>query len=127
MEPAVLGKSVGVAVQPVPPRRPRWSFTGEGVQGLTRSVQADSIIGLQPLHGAYRNLWGGLALDPLLQFVREQAPHTDLFCFQEAIAAPAVSEIVGSAQRNGWLTSEGEPEPTSMNPASGDTARRNEG
>ena len=32
MKPAVLGKSVGVAVQPVPPRRPRWSFTGERVR-----------------------------------------------------------------------------------------------
>jgi hypothetical protein len=64
MEPAVLGKSVGVAVQPVPPRRPRWSFTGERIQGLIRSVQADSIIGMQPLHGACRNLWGGLA-DPV--------------------------------------------------------------
>lgn len=34
------------------------------------------------------NLWGGLALDPLLRFVREQAQHADVFCFQEAIAAP---------------------------------------
>ena len=34
------------------------------------------------------NLWGGLALDRLLDFVREQAPRADLFCFQEAIAAP---------------------------------------
>ena len=39
------------------------------------------------------NLWGGLALDPLLQFVREQAPHTDLFCFQEAIAAPELLSL----------------------------------
>jgi exonuclease III len=34
------------------------------------------------------NLWGGLAVGPLLDFVREQAPLADLFCFQEALAAP---------------------------------------
>jgi hypothetical protein len=39
------------------------------------------------------NLWGGLALDPLLDFVREQAPSTDLFCFQEAIAAPELLKL----------------------------------
>jgi hypothetical protein len=34
------------------------------------------------------NVWGGVVLDPLLAFVREQAPRTDLFCFQEALDAP---------------------------------------
>jgi len=33
------------------------------------------------------NLWGGLAVGPLLDWVRQQAPRTDLFCFQEALAA----------------------------------------
>jgi endonuclease/exonuclease/phosphatase family metal-dependent hydrolase len=33
------------------------------------------------------NLWGGLASDPLFDFVRQQASRTDLFCFQEALAA----------------------------------------
>jgi len=31
------------------------------------------------------NLWGGNALGPLLDFVREQAAGTDLFCFQEML------------------------------------------
>ena len=39
------------------------------------------------------NLWGGLALDPLLDFVRQQAPRADLFCFQEAIAAPELLRL----------------------------------
>ena len=39
------------------------------------------------------NLWGGLALDPLLDFVRQQAPAADLFCFQEAIAAPELLRL----------------------------------
>ena len=34
------------------------------------------------------NLWGGLAIEPLLDFVREQARGADLFCMQETLAAP---------------------------------------
>src|SRR4051812_11704151 len=34
------------------------------------------------------NLWGGQALGPLLDFVREQAAGTDLFCFQEMLDGP---------------------------------------
>jgi endonuclease/exonuclease/phosphatase family metal-dependent hydrolase len=34
------------------------------------------------------NLWGGQAAEPLLAFIRQQAPRADLFCFQEALAAP---------------------------------------
>jgi endonuclease/exonuclease/phosphatase family metal-dependent hydrolase len=34
------------------------------------------------------NLWGGLALGPLLDFVQELAPSTDLFCFQEVLDGP---------------------------------------
>lgn len=34
------------------------------------------------------NLWGGQAFEPLLDFVRQQAPRTDLFCFQEMLDAP---------------------------------------
>lgn len=34
------------------------------------------------------NLWAGKALGPLLAFVQEQAPRTDVFCFQEALDAP---------------------------------------
>jgi hypothetical protein len=33
------------------------------------------------------NLWGGQVFEPLLEFVRQQAPRTDLFCFQESLAA----------------------------------------
>jgi hypothetical protein len=40
------------------------------------------------------NLWGGLAVGPLLGFVREQAPDADLFCFQETIAAPELLHLV---------------------------------
>jgi endonuclease/exonuclease/phosphatase family metal-dependent hydrolase len=44
-----------------------------------------------PAHGlriVSLNLWGGLAVDPLLDFIRQQEAHADLFCFQEALAAP---------------------------------------
>lgn len=34
------------------------------------------------------NVWGGVVLDPLLAFVREQAPRTDLFCLQEVLDGP---------------------------------------
>src|SRR5205823_5068413 len=34
------------------------------------------------------NLWGGQALDALLEFIRQQAPTTDLFCFQEMLDGP---------------------------------------
>ena len=34
------------------------------------------------------NLWGGQELGPLLNFVREQAAGTDLFCFQEMLDGP---------------------------------------
>lgn len=42
------------------------------------------------------NLWGGIVLGPLLDFLREQAPTTDLFCLQEMLAA---SEAVPIACR----------------------------
>ena len=34
------------------------------------------------------NIWGGMVFEPLVEFVRQQAPVTDLFCFQETLAAP---------------------------------------
>ncbi len=34
------------------------------------------------------NIWGGKLLEPLLQFVSEQATATDVFCFQEMYRAP---------------------------------------
>lgn len=34
------------------------------------------------------NTWGGNVFEPLLQFVREQAETTDLFCLQEMLNAP---------------------------------------
>lgn len=34
------------------------------------------------------NTWGGNVLEPLLQFVRQQAETTDIFCFQEILNAP---------------------------------------
>jgi hypothetical protein len=37
------------------------------------------------------NLWGGRVLGPLLDFIREQAPRTDIFCFQEVLD---VAEVV---------------------------------
>ena len=39
------------------------------------------------------NLWGGRILDPLLAFVREQAPRTDVFCFQETLNADQSTPI----------------------------------
>ena len=29
------------------------------------------------------NVWGGMQFDPLMAFVRQYAPSTDIFCFQE--------------------------------------------
>lgn len=40
------------------------------------------------LHIVSLNLWGGRACGPLLQFIREQAAQTDIFCLQEAVDAP---------------------------------------
>jgi hypothetical protein len=31
------------------------------------------------------NLWGGIVHDPLITFVRDHAPSTDIFCFQELL------------------------------------------
>src|SRR3954447_12431091 len=36
------------------------------------------------------NLWGGRVLGPLLDFIREQAPRTDICCFQEVVNADEV-------------------------------------
>ncbi len=40
------------------------------------------------------NLWGGQAYEPLLAYVRERAPETDIFCFQEALDAPVLLSLV---------------------------------
>jgi endonuclease/exonuclease/phosphatase family metal-dependent hydrolase len=40
------------------------------------------------------NLWGGRVLGPLLDFVRERASHTDIFCFQEVPNADEVIPLV---------------------------------
>src|SRR3954463_13905668 len=34
------------------------------------------------------NLWAGTVIQPLLAFLREQAPYTDIFCLQEVLDAP---------------------------------------
>lgn len=39
------------------------------------------------------NLWGGRVLDPLLGFVCDLAPSTDIFCFQEMLGAPEVVSL----------------------------------
>ena len=39
------------------------------------------------------NLWGGRVLGPLLDFVREQAPAIDVFCFQEVLAAADLTRL----------------------------------
>src|SRR3954465_15503012 len=54
---------------------------------------ADSTPPARALRLISLNLWGGLALGPLLDFVREHAPRTDIFCFQEAIAAPELLSL----------------------------------
>jgi hypothetical protein len=51
-------------------------------------VMVDSTSPVRALRIVSLNLWAGLAVDPLLDFVRQQAPRADLFCFQEALAAP---------------------------------------
>src|SRR5215212_2240012 len=53
----------------------------------------DSMLHARALRIISLNLWGGLALAPLLDFAREQAPRADLFCFQEAIAAPELLKL----------------------------------
>jgi endonuclease/exonuclease/phosphatase family metal-dependent hydrolase len=53
-------------------------------------------------HGACRsdtlqivslNTWGGQAIGPLLDFIRAEAPTTDLFCFQEVLNASAAIDL----------------------------------
>jgi hypothetical protein len=39
------------------------------------------------------NVWGGLALQPLLDFIRQQVPTTDLFCFQEVLDGPELISL----------------------------------
>jgi hypothetical protein len=39
------------------------------------------------------NTWGGQAIGPLLDFVRTEAPTTDLFCFQEVLNASASIDL----------------------------------
>lgn len=34
------------------------------------------------------NIWGGKTREPLMKFIREQAPSTDIFCFQEVFRSP---------------------------------------
>ncbi len=34
------------------------------------------------------NIWGGKAYEPLMEFIREQAESTDIFCFQEVFRSP---------------------------------------
>jgi exonuclease III len=48
---------------------------------------SDSSLHAMALRIISLNLWGGQAIEPLLDFVRQQAPRTDLFCFQETLAA----------------------------------------
>jgi endonuclease/exonuclease/phosphatase family metal-dependent hydrolase len=47
-----------------------------------------SVSPVQRLRILSLNLWGGQAHGPLLQFVREIADQTDIFCLQEVLAAP---------------------------------------
>jgi hypothetical protein len=39
------------------------------------------------------NTWGGQAIGPLLDFVRTEAPTTDVFCFQEVLNASASIDL----------------------------------
>ena len=41
------------------------------------------------------NCWFGKVLDPLLSFIREQAPVTDIFCFQEVFSLHSGSCVLG--------------------------------
>jgi len=56
-------------------------------------VPATSTIPARNLRIVSLNLWGGRILDPLLAFIREQAPRTDVFCFQEALNADQSTPI----------------------------------
>ncbi len=40
------------------------------------------------------NIWGGAAFEPLMQFIKESAPTTDIFCFQEILDGPASARLV---------------------------------
>jgi endonuclease/exonuclease/phosphatase family metal-dependent hydrolase len=56
---------------------------------VTDAARATSVLRIVSL-----NTWGGQAIRPLLDFVREHAPAADLFCFQEVLNA---SEPIGLA------------------------------
>lgn len=44
------------------------------------------------------NIWGGRYFDALMAFVREHAPTTDVFCFQEVLDSP-IGPVVSSGSR----------------------------
>lgn len=46
------------------------------------------------------NLWGGLAFEPLMQFLREQSRDTDIFCFQEVFHSTSGIEMSRSTRTN---------------------------
>jgi endonuclease/exonuclease/phosphatase family metal-dependent hydrolase len=52
------------------------------------AVSRSSTVNARTLRILSLNLWGGMVLDPLLAYIRERAPQTDIFCFQEALDAP---------------------------------------
>jgi hypothetical protein len=47
----------------------------------------DATAGMGTFQIVSLNTWGGQAIGPLLDFVRAEAPSTDLFCFQEVLNA----------------------------------------
>ncbi|MCR4328730.1 MAG: endonuclease/exonuclease/phosphatase family protein [Patescibacteria group bacterium] len=46
------------------------------------------------------NTWGGKAYAPLMQFIKEHAPTTDIFCFQEILSSPAPQRESHGARTN---------------------------
>jgi endonuclease/exonuclease/phosphatase family metal-dependent hydrolase len=50
-------------------------------------MMSPPVLALPSLRILSLNLWGGIAWEPLLAYVRERAPETDIFCFQEVLDA----------------------------------------
>lgn len=45
------------------------------------------------------NVWAGVLIDPLTEYLKKQAPTTDVFCFQEVIEGPEGYGDIGAGYR----------------------------
>lgn len=46
------------------------------------------------------NIWGGKAYEPLMKFIKEAVPTTDIFCLQEVFSSPETESVKGGIRIN---------------------------